>query len=193
MSLKGPHHYKVTTLGSCVKWPLEWDGTLSQNMDTILCEKDKNTEEKKPKMKVIFKALDILWLLLQRNSDSETLDNDLHELSQLLTKWDNFSGEIQQAKLACGVKSAHKKGQMPLNVQPTSACNSGSTFPSGASFLFHSISLSIFLEKFVKGELCDNVDFKVRVITFEGQCFPEWYDNPCYLLLLFPFYTFLYF
>jgi hypothetical protein len=120
------------------------------------------------------------WNFRQRSSWIVTIANRMRQIF-----WCNPTGQI-----GLWVRSAHKKGQMPLNVQPTSACNSGSTFPSGASFLFHSVSLSIFLEKFVKGDLCDNVDFKVRVITFEGQCFPKWYDSPRYLLFLFPFLYF---
>src|ERR1700737_1213861 len=29
MKVKGPHHFMVTALGSCVKWPLSYQGTPS--------------------------------------------------------------------------------------------------------------------------------------------------------------------
>ena len=101
----------------------------------------------KRKIKVTFKALDLLWLLLHSNSDSETLDIIVMSLShELLTECDKFwCNPMDQSDCA------HKKGPMALNVWPTSAYNSGSTFPS---FLFHSVSLFIFLENFVKGDVC---------------------------------------
>lgn len=106
--------------------------------------------------------------------DSKTLHNQLHELSQLRTEWDKF-GCNPTCQIEWGAGSAHKKGQMPLNVGPTSACNFGLLF------------LVSFGLPFSLSEICERGLVWQRWLQGEwqllrGQCFFKWYDNPRYLL-----------